>query len=185
MVKGVVVIGGHVQGLGIIRIIGKNKIPCYLLDESPINIARHSKYCNRFIEIDQNNNFIEFLIRINKEFKLNDWLLIPTNDYYVKLLSQNKKSLEKYYKSSIDDWSVIKYFYYKRLTYARVESLEVDMPKTYFPDDLEDIEKIDLNFPCIIKPSVMHKLFSQIKKKVIVCNDKKELVENYYEILKC
>ena len=43
--KGVIVLGGHVQGLGIIRIFGKNNIPCVLLDSTGINIARHSKYC--------------------------------------------------------------------------------------------------------------------------------------------
>lgn len=30
--KGVIVLGGHVQGLGIIRIFGENNISCILID---------------------------------------------------------------------------------------------------------------------------------------------------------
>ncbi len=52
MKKGVIVLGGHVQGLGIIRIFGKNNISCILLDNTKINIARHSKYCNAFYKYD-------------------------------------------------------------------------------------------------------------------------------------
>ena len=38
---GVIVIGGHVQGLGITRIYGKNNIPVVLLDETSANLTRH------------------------------------------------------------------------------------------------------------------------------------------------
>lgn len=181
--KGVIVIGGHVQGLGVIRTFGKNKIPCFVLDTNSINIAKHSKYCTKFIKFDQNQDFIPFLIDLNKKYNLNDWLLIPTDDNYVSILSQNKKILEKYYRMSVDDWDVTEKFYNKRITYQLAQDLNLDMPKTYFPNCIEDLENIDLDYPCIIKPAVMHKLHSQIRKKVLVCKNKKELVAKYQEVL--
>lgn len=181
--KGVIVIGGHVQGLGVIKIFGKNQIPCFVLDVTSINIAKHSKYCTKFIKINPEIDFIQFLIELNKKYDLDDWLLIPTDDNYVSILSRNKAILEEYYRVSVDEWDVIEKCYNKRLTYQIVHDLGVDMPKTYFPDSVEDLKNIDVDYPCIIKPAVMHKLYSQIKKKVLVCNDKNNLVSNYQKVL--
>lgn len=184
MKKGVIVIGGHVQGLGIIRIFGKNEIPCYLLDSNNVNIAKHSKYCLKFFKINLKKDFISYLIELNSKYNLKDWLLIPTDDNYVKILSQNKKLLENYYRVSVDDWEVIEKCYNKRITYQITQDLGVDMPKTYFPDNLEEIKKLNIDFPCIIKPAVMHKLYSQIQQKVLVCKNRGELITNYEKILR-
>lgn len=184
MKKGVIVIGGHVQGLGIIRIFGRNEIPCYLLDSNSINIAKHSKYCSKFYKIDPKQDVISYLIKLNSKYNLKNWLLIPTDDNYVRILSQNKKLLENYYRVSVDDWEVIEKCYNKRITYRITQDLDVDMPKTYFPDNLEEIKKLNIDFPCIIKPAVMHKLYSQIQQKVLVCKNKGELIANYEKILR-
>lgn len=183
MKKGIIVIGGHVQGLGIIRIFGRNKIPCYLLDSNSINISKHSKYCSRFIKINPTQDFISFLIELQKKYNLKDWLLIPTDDNYVRILSQNKKLLENYYRVSVDDWEIIEKCYNKRITYKIAQELNMDMPKTYFPDTLEEINGLDIDFPCIIKPAVMHKLNSQIREKILVCNNREELFTNYQRVL--
>lgn len=184
MKKGIIVIGGHVQGLGIIRIFGRNEIPCYLLDSNSINIAKHSKYCSKFYKIDPKQDVISYLIKLNSKYNLKNWLLIPTDDNYVRILSQNKKLLENYYRVSVDDWEVIEKCYNKRITYRITQDLDVDMPKTYFPDNLEEIKKLNIDFPCIIKPAVMHKLYSQIQQKVLVCKNKGELIANYEKILR-
>ena len=39
-------------------------------------------------------------------------------------------------------------------------------------------EGLDVSFPCIIKPSIMHVFFKKFNKKVIICKNKKELIEN-------
>lgn len=181
--KGVIVIGGHVQGLGIIRIFGRNNIPCYLLDSNNINIAKHSKYCVKFFKIDPKQEFISFLVKLNHEYNLNDWLLIPTDDNYVRILSQNKELLEKYFHVSVDSWQVIEKCYNKRITYRIAQDLGIDMPKTYFPDNIEEIKRLNVSFPCIIKPAIMHKLNSQIHQKVLVCKNREELITNYEKVL--
>ncbi len=64
---GAVVIGGHVQGLGLLRALGIMGIPTYLLDETNQNIARYSKYCNNFIKLpacafSSATDFVDILI---------------------------------------------------------------------------------------------------------------------------
>lgn len=181
--KGVIVIGGHVQGLGIIRIFGRSGIRCYLLDSNSINIAKHSKYCFKFIKLNPEKEFTSFLIELNSKYNLNDWLLIPTDDNYVRILSQNKDLLEKYYRVSVDSWQVVEKCYNKRITYRIAQDLGINMPKTYFPDNLEEIARLNVIFPCIIKPAIMHKLNSQIHQKVLVCKNREELITNYKKVL--
>lgn len=133
--------------------------------------------------MDPNQDFVPFLINLNKKYNLHDWLLIPTDDNYVKILSQNKKELEKFYRVSVDDWENVEKCYNKRITYEIANELNIDMAKTYFPNSIEELECLDIDYPCIIKPAVMHKFNSIFRQKVFVCNDKIELVANYKKVV--
>lgn len=175
---GVIVIGGHVQGLGIIRIFGKNKIPTILLDDTHFNISRFSKFCSKFLYF-RKQQLLEKLISLAQNNLYNGWVLIPTNDYHVKILSQNHKTLSEYFKVSTDKWESISICYNKINTYKTAYELNITIPKTYFPENLDEINTIDISFPCIIKPAIMHEFYSKIKKKVFVCNTQNELIFYY------
>lgn len=179
---GVIVIGGHVQGLGITRIFGKNDIPVILLDETSTNLARHSKYCKKFIRYSK-DRLLEELLSLMKEGKYRNWLLMPTNDKHVGILGDHKDELSKHFKVSTTDKKVLRYFFNKRNTYKLAADLNIPIPNTWSPDTWEEVSKLDLEYPCIIKPAVMHTFYSQIKKKVFVCNNVTELEENYMKAL--
>ena len=179
---GVIVIGGHVQGLGITRIYGKNNIPVVLLDETSANLTRHSKYCKEFIKYSQ-DKLLDKLLSLIEEKKYENWLLMPTNDKHVGILGDNKDQLSKYFKVSTADKRALAYFFNKRNTYNLAADLNIPIPHTWSPDTWEDIIKLDLVYPCIIKPAVMHTFYSQTKKKVFVCNNMAELEENYNRAL--
>jgi len=180
---GIIIIGGHVQGLGIARIYGEQGIPCIVIDDTRTNIARHSKYVNKYYYF-QKFNLLSKLIKLAKTGKYVNWLIMPTNDYHIMVISKNKEELEKHFRVSSDNWDIIDKFYNKRITYRLTEEIGIDYPRTWMPDSEEDLKKIDCIYPCIIKPAVMHNLYSVIKKKVLVCNSFEELVENYRIVLK-
>jgi predicted ATP-grasp superfamily ATP-dependent carboligase len=179
---GIIIIGGHVQGLGIARIYGEMGLPSIVLDDNRYNIARHSKYVKKYI-FYQKYNLLSKLIHLGKSGKYANWLVMPTNDYHIMVISKNKADLEQYFKVSSDKWEIIDKFYNKRITYRLTEKIGIDYPRTWMPDTEEDLKKIDCIYPCIIKPAVMHNMYSVIKKKVLVCNDFNELVENYRKVL--
>jgi D-aspartate ligase len=181
--NGAVIIGGHIQGLGIIRSFGRNGIPCYLLDRTSVNIARHSKYCRKFLTIEDGADIVDQLIDVNIRHQLKDWLLMPTDDRMVNVLSQHRERLSEYYRVAVDSWDTVEKCYNKRLTYELVSRIGVDHPGTFFPDSAEDLDGIEISFPCIIKPAVMHSLYSRTKKKVIVCHSREELRDRYAWVL--
>lgn len=179
MDTGIIVFGGHIQGLGIIRIYGENGIPSVLLDDTNHNIARHSKYCRSFFKIDPSEDLTDYLMNVlPHKINVKNWLLVPTNDKYVQILSQNKVRLEEFYKVSVGEWPMVENCYDKRLTYTIARKLDISIPKTILSDEVFDIDNIDIKFPCIIKPAIMHKFYSQVRSKVLVCNSRSELKSN-------
>ena len=180
---GVIIIGGHVQGLGIARVFGTNHIDTILLDTTGVNLTRHSKYCKRFIKYEKGKLF-EKLNWLAQEGSYQNWLLMPTNDEIVGLLSERKDQLSKFFKVSTEDEGVLKYFFNKRLTYKLASDLEIAIPKTWMADNWNELNDMDITYPCIIKPAVMHTFYSQTKQKVFVCKNKSELRANYERALK-
>ena len=181
-IKGVIVLGGHVQSLGILRIFGREGIQGIIIDDTPINLARHSKYCYYFYH-KSNDQLLQFLIGLGEKRQYENWIIFPSNDFHVKLLSGNKKLLEKFFIVGTDTWDVIKLFYNKTASYKLASSLDIPIAATYFPEDENELDNLPIEYPCIIKPAVMHKFYKKVKKKVLVCRDKKELKKNYRKAL--
>lgn len=179
---GVIIIGGHIQGLGIARIFGKNKIPVILLDCETINLTKHSKYCKQFFKYKK-GNLLDKLLLLAKTNNYKDWLLMPTNDAHVAVLGENKKRLSKYFKVSTADLEVLSYFFNKRLTYKLASDLNIPIPITWMPDSWNDLSVLDITYPCIIKPAIMFTFYSKTKKKVFVCKNAHELKSNYERAL--
>ena len=162
MNKGVIVIGGHVQGLGIIRTFGKKNIPSILLDEDYINIAKHSKFCSKFYRYKKHTLY-NFLMNKEIREKYSNWLIFPTDDKHVEIISKNKGVLKEYYKISTSDWSVISNLYNKKNTYKICDETDVNYPQTIYPDQIEDLNNLNMEFPVIIKPAIMHKFYSKTR----------------------
>ncbi|MFB6340638.1 hypothetical protein ACE1ET_02895 [Saccharicrinis sp. FJH62] len=174
---GIIVLGGHIQGLTIIRILGKLGIPSVLIDNTSINLARYSRYCKTFYKCE-NEEILSTLEGFRKVNKYKDWAVFPTNDFHVELLSKNRENLNKYFKVTSDEWSILKTWFNKRESYKFVQSLDITIPKTWYCDTLDELNSVDI-FPCIIKPAVMHRFYTQVKQKVFVCKDKFDLIDYF------
>jgi predicted ATP-grasp superfamily ATP-dependent carboligase len=183
---GALVIGGHVQGLGLIRALGMKRIPVYLLDTTNYNISRYSKYCKKFIQMplevwDSSDNFIDFLRETHKIYNLDKWIIFPTDDLTVAYLSKNKHELSEYFTIWTPEWDCVKYCYDKKLTYKLAETIGIPIPKSYFPEDVSDLNEVDylFHYPLIIKPAIMHEFYKETKHKVFVIHNKEDLKRKY------
>lgn len=176
--KGIIILGGHVQALGITRILGRLGYPIIILDNTNQNLARHSKYCTKFIKI-HDTEILSHLKGIGKNQKYQNYVILPTNDFHVELLSSNKKKLSEYFKIGTDEWSSVGIFYNKIRTYELAKLNDIPIAKTYYPTSIHNLDLLDIEFPCIIKPAIMHSFHQQTKKKVFVCDDLSTLKLNY------
>lgn len=171
-------LGGHVQALGIVRILGQKGIPVIVVDGITCCIARRSKFCRAFYKVED-DRLEEFLYENYFRSKYHGWVIFPTNDFHVKILAFNREKLGQYYLIGTDRWENIEKFYNKKNTYKLAEKLGIPFPRTFFPHDQSDLGNPAINYPCIIKPAVMFDFYRKVRKKVFLCRNSDEL-RNYY-----
>jgi predicted ATP-grasp superfamily ATP-dependent carboligase len=108
------------------------------------------------------------------------WVIYPTDDYYVRILSENKDELDKHFRTAVDDWQVVEKFYDKRLSYPIADSLNVPIPNTQYINSYDAIDTIheETRYPCIIKPAIMKDFYDKLKVKAILCKSPEELKQN-------
>lgn len=178
---GAVVISGNFQGLGIVRSLAEKGVPVCLLDQS-LCIGKFSRYIDKFFKCPdtrQESDFLEFLVNLAKNEGLEGWVVYPNDDETVRVLSQNKEELEKYYRLITPSWDIVRTAYDKKLTRQVAEKLGIDTPGTFYPEGISDLEQLDVKFPVIIKPTVKYPFYSITKKKAILVHDRQALIEEY------
>jgi len=182
---GAVIIGGHFQGLGILRSLARHNVPIYLLDQE-LCIGRFSRYAKRFARcpsVRQELLFLNFLTDLARTENIEGWIIYPNDDETVCFLAKYKEQLQEYYRIPTPSWDVVKFTHEKKLTYQLAEESGIAIPKTYYPGNLEKLEQLNLEFPVILKPSVKEPFYSKTRKKAIRIDDKKGLVQEFEKAL--
>lgn len=172
-----IVLGGHVQGLGICRLLGGISIPVVVIDDSRLNLARHSKYCYKSF-VSRLENIVRLLQSPGFRDKYKGWLILPTNDHHVKCLSQNISELAENYIVGCAEWNKVEHFYKKSLSYPLAAKLNIPVPKTVVVEGIEATRKTigEFKFPAIIKPSIMQDFYELYHKKVIKCGTAEHVI---------
>ncbi len=180
-IPGAIVIGGHFQGLGVIRALAAKGIPVVLLDSEPC-LSRFSRCITRFIKspsILDGEDYLSFLMNIADEKGCTGYCIFPTDDETVRLLSFNHDLLTTVYRLMTPSWNTIKFTYNKKYTYQQADSLNIPTPRTFYPRNEADLSQFEIPYPALIKPAVMRDFFRQTGKKVFRALNEKELLENY------
>ena len=179
MIKEVIILGNHIQGLGISRIVSRLGYNVTLYNNHSLGVARFSNTCNKFVKYKNNNNLLELLQARKTQNK--EALLIPTNDMLVGFVSDNYEVLKERYMLSMSKKEVTELAFNKIKTYKLALKAGVKIPESYFPISLDELNEIEpkLEYPVIVKPAVMFRFYKQSGKKVFLCNSKQELIKNY------
>ncbi|MCQ6962316.1 hypothetical protein [Methanolobus chelungpuianus] len=182
--EGVVVLGDHVQGLGIIRCFGRKKIPVYLVNDKGLCVGRFSRFLTGFLkspEFNDEQGLVSYLMDIGKRKGLHKFLIIPTNDLAVRIVSKNKEILSSIYTISTPNLDAIELIYNKRRTFELAKRLGVPIPNTIFPSSVENLDTLlsDVSYPLIIKGSIGHIFYKTTGTKLFVVNSKEEILDFY------
>jgi predicted ATP-grasp superfamily ATP-dependent carboligase len=180
---GALITGGDFQSLGVLRTLTKKDIPIIMLD-SDLCIAKYSRFKKKFFRSPRpsdNQSYVDFLIELAKKENIHGdrWIIFPNSDEMVYVLSKYKNILEEFYRIPTPGWEVIQNVYIKKNTYQLAEKFGIPIPVTYYPDSLEDLVELSLNYPLVIKPSIRDNFYSKVKIKAFRINNKEELVKTY------
>jgi len=174
---GVIIIEGHVQGLSNVRSLGEAGIPVYVVDKGDC-IARYSKYCKKFFRCPpyESNDLADFLIKIATEMKLQNWLLLPSNDHAVLTISKHKKRLEQYYKVITQSIDIIQNIYDKSKLLKIAKDSGVPFPETYYFRSVDEAISKNLPFPVIIKGRNGLSFYKALGKKAFLAINREKLI---------
>jgi predicted ATP-grasp superfamily ATP-dependent carboligase len=177
---GALVLGSDFKALGVVRSLGRRGIACAVVDDLPRS-AWFSRYVSRRFRWSGamwGPAFVDFLLRLGQQ-GFADWVLMPMQDEVVELVARDHQALSGVYRLVTQEWETIRWAHDKRLAYAVAEEVGVPVPRTWYPADAGDLERMDIRYPAIIKPAISIGLQYAIGRKLIPVRTREELLEGY------
>ena len=160
---GAVVIGGDY----LVRSLGRRGVDVVVLDDER-SISRHSRYATdsyHFHELRTDVQTVEALHAAAERRDLEGWVVYPTREETVAALSRHRATLREYFRIPTPDWSVTKWAWDKRNTYARAAELGIPTPRTWRVSTEADLDGVDGEPPYVIKPAMKEHFFYATGRK--------------------
>ncbi|MFP4092032.1 MAG: hypothetical protein ACLFT3_17120 [Cyclobacteriaceae bacterium] len=179
MITQAIILGNHIQGLGVSRICSELGLEVHLYNEDPVCVTRFSQSCSSFTRFKGTGGLLRKLLE--KDVAPYTAVIMPTNDRFVGFMADYYDELSQKYHLSIPEPEVTDICFNKIKTYTRAKEMGIPIPESWFPSSEEEIRDLQdkITYPVIIKPAVMYRFYSKLKKKVFVCNNPDELMENF------
>ena len=173
---GVLILEGHIQGLSNMRSLGSYEIPVWVIDTKKC-IAMHSKFCSKFLTCPpfDSDRFVIYLIEIAEKYKLENWLLLPSNDHAAYSLSKHRDRLTKHYKLITPELSIMDDIYDKVRLIELSNKIKVPSPKTYHFSSTDENKLENVKYPVLTKGRNGLTFYKNIKKKALISHDKSTL----------
>lgn len=159
-----------------------------LIGKIKVAFTDPSDICNVLYEtnIYDNVEFKKILKEYGEKNLGNKILLVGTNDTYIKLISEHKKFLSKWYVFNYPSLEITNSFLDKSVFYKEYSDI-LDIPKSFIHDCSVDEMNFDkLTFPVVLKPcdgDLYHSLSFEGQCKVFKVSSKDEL-ENIIKLIK-
>src|SRR5437867_3106027 len=142
---GALVVGGDYQGLGIARSLGRRGVPVCIVDDER-SIARFSRYSAHAVKVPDlrdERQAVDAVLEVGRRLDLKGWVLYPTRDETVAAFSRYRSLLTEWFCVPTPEWTTIRWVWDKRNTYRLAGELNIPVPRTWYPLNLDDLRKID------------------------------------------
>jgi len=180
---GALVVGGNLNGLSIARSLGRHGIPVWVASPPNIRLAGFSRYTRRILPWPAGDDEaqVDYLLDVAARNNLEQWVLFPTSDESAALLSRFHSKLSRRFRVTVPTWNVLRWAYDKRLTYRLAADQHVDYPTSFYPLKDADLEKVDCDFPAILKPAIHASINRLTEDKAWRVRNQEELLAKYRE----
>jgi D-aspartate ligase len=158
---GAVVLGGDYQGLGIARSLGDHGVPVCVIDDEH-SIAAASRYVGQRIrasDLRSAEGTVDALVRAAETHRLAGWVVYPTRDEIVAAIAGSRDRLATRFRVPTPGWESVSAVWDKRKTYQLAAELGIAIPKTWVPQDEDDLSQVPVGAPLVVKPAVKERFF--------------------------
>ena len=176
MGTGAIVVGAHVNGLGVIRALGRRGVPTVSVVTRPFDIAHRSRWvCERvFLPAlhDDHSALVDLLERRADDWR--GWTVIPTNDDALVALGQQHDRLSRTYRLLCQPWENAAPLVDKDRMHDLAVGAGLDVPRCLGrPSSLDDAGS--LRFALVVKPVRHDRLITTDGVKLFIVGDAREL----------
>ena len=174
--------GGH-GALAIARSLGRRGIPVWVVIDE-LRLAASSRYvtgCLRWLGGLSSQQQAEYLVEAAGRHRLEGWTLIAGNAASAELMARHREVLAPVFKFCTSSWNVVREALDKRLSYALADRCGVAHPLTFYPQDGNDLMRLEVAFPAILKPSVQAGWNALISAKAWKLRSRDEMIRRYGE----
>jgi predicted ATP-grasp superfamily ATP-dependent carboligase len=176
---GGLVVGGDYQGLGIVRSLGRRKVPICIVDDEH-SIARFSRYATHTVAVENlrdERRAADAVLEIGHRLGLKGWVLYPTRDETVAAFARYRPMLSEWFRVPTPEWEAVRWVWDKRNTYRLANELGIPTPKTWYPRDEDELGEIPIDPPLALKPAIKERFIYATKAKAWRANNRTELRE--------
>ncbi|HYS49801.1 MAG TPA: ATP-grasp domain-containing protein [Xanthobacteraceae bacterium] len=152
---GALVLGGAHGALGVVRSLGRHGIPAWFVTDDNM-LAKFSRHAQAGLRWPGPNDAgaADWLLELARRHRLDGWVLMPCADEEARLVSQHHEDLAAVFRVTTPPWDVMRWAYDKRRMNERAAFLGLDVPRSFCPGGRQDLARLDLRFPAILKPAV-------------------------------
>lgn len=142
--NGAIVLAADYRGLGVVRSLGRQGVPVWVLTQPGERLAGMSRFAARRMR-RPSGDLVRFLLNLRG---CEGWALFPTTDEDAALLGRRHAELSEQFVVTSPPWDVVQWAYDKRFMHEVADELGLPAPRTAFgrPEDV--------GFPAVLKPAV-------------------------------
>jgi len=173
----VIVIGGYVNALGLVRAAAARGIEAAVVSTQPYDIAHLSRSCAAHDVVrgpDREGSLLEVLLR--RAHERPGWLLLPTDDEALLTLARHRDRLAKTYRVAAPSWHVARTLVDKQLLLEAASAAGATLPRSWGPAAPEIADRPEIVFPVVVKPRIGYRFVARFGVKLFVARDRAELL---------
>ena len=178
---GAVVLGSDFKALGAVRSLARRRIPTVIVDNDPRAAwySRHPRARHRWCAAMDSRDLVRFLLVLAGEHGYRGWMLFPTQDDAVEMISQHADELAEAFRLATPAWPVLRRVQDKRLAHEIADRAGVGRPRTFYPAREADLTRIDIDYPVIVKPALSIPMQRTLHRKALPARNHDQLVAQY------
>jgi D-aspartate ligase len=176
MTPGAVVVGAHVNGLGIIRALARRHVPIAAVSTRSFDVAHHSRWVSErdeFFELHDNPDSLADYLEQNRA-RWPGWAVFPTNDDSMTALARHHERLSSLYRVTVQPWETVADVVDKDRMHTLAQSVGLEVPVCHGPARTETASE-SISYPVVVKPIQHDRLISSFGTKLFLAEDAEQL----------
>lgn len=175
--RGAIVVGGYVNGLGIVRALAARGIPVAVVTTQPWDLAQRSRWCVASCGAGGLDERPERLVAALDPWRARfaGWAVLPTTDDAMVALARHHDTLAASFRPIVPPEDVVHRLVDKTQLLDAARRAGADVPHCWGGASAETAARTDLRFPVLVKPVVGYRFFARFGVKLFVARDVPEL----------